>query len=224
MMKRLLHRQPAVVQPTANRTQAEIQLPVPLRFDPSLHPNKLPMVLPSSTGSHNHKTIATSQGPAPGVRSSRLRNLSASETLMEGGRMTAAIRKSLRVRPVIGASNGSRCPRRLLHSMNMPATNPKSRAGAACQQFPDSSGFHWLSIRACSSRRGTGYAVRRGGRSVAGGAGLPAMFSTRDWGTGMPDFCARGSATASQTTVLVSSSLRGNFAMARRPSFPLRKP
>jgi len=21
--------------------------------------------------------------------------------------------------------------------------------------------------------------------------GLPAMFSTRDWGTGMPDFCAR---------------------------------
>src|SRR5437879_5159748 len=29
--------------------------------------------------------------------------------------------------------------------------------------------------------------------------GLPAMFSTRDWGTGMPDFCARDSATASQT-------------------------
>src|ERR1700674_5542516 len=36
---------------------------------------------------------------------------------------------------------------------------------------------------------------------------LPAMFSTRDWGTGMPDFCARDSATASQTTVLISSSL-----------------
>src|SRR5271170_1742487 len=49
--------------------------------------------------------------------------------------------------------------------------------------------------------------------------GLPAMFSTRDRGTGMPDFCARDSATASQTTVLISSSLRGNFAMARWPSF-----
>src|SRR5580704_18773215 len=50
--------------------------------------------------------------------------------------------------------------------------------------------------------------------------GLPATFSTRDCGTGMPDFCARDSATASQTTVLISSSSRGNFAMARWPSFP----
>lgn len=44
--------------------------------------------------------------------------------------------------------------------------------------------------------------------------GLTCDVSTGDAGTGMPDFCASESATASQTTVLISSSLRGNFAIA----------
>jgi len=45
------------------------------------------------------------------------------------------------------------------------------------------------------------------------------MVSTRPSGTAMPALLASARATASHTTVLISSSLRGNFAIARcRPS------
>jgi len=48
--------------------------------------------------------------------------------------------------------------------------------------------------------------------------GLPATVSTREAGTAIPALCASHSATASQRTAWISSSLRGNFAIARCPS------
>ena len=51
--------------------------------------------------------------------------------------------------------------------------------------------------------------------------GFLAMVSTRLSGTAMPAFAASARATASHTTVLISSSLRGNFAIARWPSFSM---
>ena len=47
------------------------------------------------------------------------------------------------------------------------------------------------------------------------------IVSTRLSGTAMPAFCASVRAIASHTTVLTSSSLRGNFAIARCPSFSI---
>ena len=51
--------------------------------------------------------------------------------------------------------------------------------------------------------------------------GLSATISTRFSGTVMPDFFANARATPSHRTVLVSSSFRGNFAIASRPSFSM---
>ncbi len=45
MLERPRHR-PTIVQPASNHARAEVQLPVPLRPNPSSHPNRLPMVIP----------------------------------------------------------------------------------------------------------------------------------------------------------------------------------
>jgi hypothetical protein len=58
---------------------------------------------------------------------------------------------------------------------------------------------------------------KRRSRSI----GFFATVATRPAGTGMPDFLASARATASHATVLISSSLRGNFAIARCPPFSM---